>query len=63
MQEKILLDPMFDVPGSEIVDVIINEEVVRGKKSAQYVHHPKDDSPEVEEEPIFEDQEMSARSP
>ena len=36
-QEKILLDPMFEIPGSDIVDVIITDDVVRGKEEAHYV--------------------------
>ena len=35
-QEKILLDPMFDVPGSDVSDVIIDEQVVRGQEQAIY---------------------------
>jgi hypothetical protein len=31
---------MFEVPGSDIVDVIIDEDVVRGKSQARYVRHP-----------------------
>ena len=60
-QEKILLDSMFEVPGSDIVDVIIDEDTVRGKAPAQYVRRPSDVSPDVEDEPVFE--EVSARNP
>ena len=35
-----LLDPMFDIPGSDIVDVIIDGSVVIGDKKPQYVHRP-----------------------
>lgn len=41
MQEKILLQPMFDVPESDIADVIITEETVAGQKSPEYIHRPK----------------------
>lgn len=37
LQEKLLLDPMFEVPHSDIVAVEINEDVVMGKTSPQYV--------------------------
>ena len=36
-QEKILLDPMFDVPGSDVKSVLVDEDVVRGEKPAQYI--------------------------
>lgn len=38
-QETLLLDPMFDVPGSEIKSVHITEECVMGNGDAIYVHH------------------------
>ena len=44
-QENILLDPMFDVPGSDIVDVIVDGNVVRGDKKPQYVRRPTELSP------------------
>lgn len=37
LQEKLLLDPMFEVPHSDIVAVEVNEDVVLGKTSPQYV--------------------------
>jgi len=36
-QELILLDPMFEIPGSNITSVEINEEVVRGSTAPKYV--------------------------
>jgi ATP-dependent Clp protease ATP-binding subunit ClpX len=48
IMERILLDPMFDVPGSDIVDVIINEDVVLKNAAPQYVRRPADDSLSVE---------------
>ena len=36
LQEKLLLDPMFEVPGSDVTAVYIDEEVVRGRKPPQY---------------------------
>ena len=41
-QEQVLLDPMFEAPGSDIVDVIITDETVKGNKPAEYVRRPKD---------------------
>lgn len=37
LQEKLLLDPMFEVPHSDIVAVEVNEDVVLGKTAPQYV--------------------------
>ena len=53
---------MFDVPGSDIVDVIITEDCAKGLKPAQFVHRTKDVTPESEFENTYEDQEVSARS-
>lgn len=44
IMEKILLDPMFDVPGSNISAVYIDEKVVEGKAKAQYVTGPVETS-------------------
>ncbi|MGE3769981.1 MAG: ATP-dependent Clp protease ATP-binding subunit ClpX [Bdellovibrionales bacterium] len=42
IMEGILLDPMFDMPGStDIQKVVINGDVVEGKAKPQYVHGPK----------------------
>ena len=66
LQETILLDPMFDVPGTDIVDVIITDEVIKGKEKPQYIHQPRDVTPEADpiEEQCYEDppQEVSARN-
>jgi len=37
-QERCLLMPMFEQPGSDIKTVIINEDVVRNKGAAVYVY-------------------------
>lgn len=39
-QERLLLDPMFDVPASDIIGVCIDEDVVRGKKAPHYIRKP-----------------------
>ena len=59
LQENILLEPMFEVPGTDIVDVIITEDVVKGIKSADYVRRPRDVPAEVEEDNYVA--ELSAR--
>ena len=59
------MDPMFDIPGSDIVDVIIDQDTVRHQAPARYVTRP-DDSPHEEDESasgsgaIPEQQEVSA---
>ncbi|KAK3533937.1 hypothetical protein QTP70_034936 [Hemibagrus guttatus] len=40
IMEKLLLDPMFEVPHSDIVAVEVNEDVVLGKTAPQYVRAP-----------------------
>ena len=40
---------MFDVPGSDIVDVIITDDVVNQKDTPQYIHRPEDVTPEEED--------------
>ena len=52
LQERILLDPMFDVPGSDVVDVIITEETVKENAPAQYVTQPSGEGDEASEQPI-----------
>eukprot|EP00112_Aurelia_sp_Birch-Aquarium-sp1_P005879 Seg1662.27 transcript_id=Seg1662.27/GoldUCD/mRNA.D3Y31 product="ATP-dependent Clp protease ATP-binding subunit clpX-like mitochondrial" protein_id=Seg1662.27/GoldUCD/D3Y31 len=47
IMEKILLDPMFDVPGSNIRAVYINEDVVTGNGKAQYVTGPIEEKEET----------------
>lgn len=59
MQEKILLDPMFEVPDSDITHVIINEDVIKGDKPAQYLHSPGGTTFD-EEDSGFEDEDVSA---
>ncbi|XP_076818762.1 ATP-dependent clpX-like chaperone, mitochondrial isoform X2 [Clavelina lepadiformis] len=41
IMEKLLLDPMFDVPGSDIIGVCIDEDVVRSSKSPDYIRSPQ----------------------
>uniref|UniRef100_H2YTC5 Clp ATPase C-terminal domain-containing protein n=1 Tax=Ciona savignyi TaxID=51511 RepID=H2YTC5_CIOSA len=37
IMEQLLLDPMYDVPGSDIIGVCIDEDVVKEKKKAHYI--------------------------
>src|SRR5262249_18061360 len=42
IMESILLDPMFDMPGStDIEKVVVSGDVVKGKEKPQYVKGPK----------------------
>lgn len=36
-QEKLLLEPMFEVPHSDIMAVELNKDVVQGKSEPQYM--------------------------
>lgn len=40
IMEKILLDPMFEIPGSDVSAVFIDEDVVSEKKPAEYITGP-----------------------
>lgn len=46
--ENLLLDPMFDTPGSNIRTVYIDEHVVDGSKKAEYVLAPEEEAPSAE---------------
>ncbi|XP_063170509.1 ATP-dependent Clp protease ATP-binding subunit clpX-like, mitochondrial isoform X4 [Candoia aspera] len=48
IMEKLLLEPMFEVPNSDIVCVEVNKDVVEGKKEPGYVRTPTKDSSEEE---------------
>uniref|UniRef100_A0A8C1UE66 Caseinolytic mitochondrial matrix peptidase chaperone subunit a n=1 Tax=Cyprinus carpio TaxID=7962 RepID=A0A8C1UE66_CYPCA len=48
IMEKLLLDPMFEVPHSDIVAVEVNKEVVKGKTQPQYIRAAAKDSSEEE---------------
>lgn len=37
IQEKLLLEPMFEVPHSDIMAVELNKEVVQGKSQPRYI--------------------------
>jgi len=39
-QEQLLLDPMFNVPGSDIIGVCVDEDVVRSAKKPHYIRKP-----------------------
>uniref|UniRef100_UPI00358F73D0 ATP-dependent Clp protease ATP-binding subunit clpX-like, mitochondrial isoform X2 n=1 Tax=Myxine glutinosa TaxID=7769 RepID=UPI00358F73D0 len=48
IMEKFLLDPMFDVPSSDIITVQLNKDVVEGKKSPIYIRARRDSEEEGE---------------
>ncbi|KAK1798537.1 hypothetical protein P4O66_006834 [Electrophorus voltai] len=48
IMEKLLLDPMFEVPHSDIAAVEINQDVVHGKAAPQYIRAPSKDAAEEE---------------
>lgn len=38
-QEKLLLDAMFEVPGSDVKTVLITEDCVKGSTPPEYIKH------------------------
>ncbi|CAB1331846.1 unnamed protein product [Coregonus sp. 'balchen'] len=46
IMEKLLLEPMFEVPCSDIMAVEVTEDVVQGKSEPQYVRAPEKESAE-----------------
>ena len=49
MQERILLEPQFLVPDSDIQEVVINEGVIQGTESPQYVRRQPAESEDQEQ--------------
>ena len=43
-QEQLLLEPMFEVPGSDIAKVVIEEDTARGYHPARYEHKPPEEA-------------------
>ncbi|KAL5004557.1 hypothetical protein ScPMuIL_018013 [Solemya velum] len=56
--ENILLDSMFDVPGSDIRTVIVSDSVVTGKEPAKYIRSPDGVPTETEEDAGYEEEEL-----
>ncbi|XP_068131085.1 ATP-dependent Clp protease ATP-binding subunit clpX-like, mitochondrial isoform X2 [Hyperolius riggenbachi] len=46
IMEKLLLEPMFEVPNSDIICVELDQDVVEGKKEPSYVRAQNKESPE-----------------
>ena len=46
--EKLLLDAMFEIPGSDIVSVEVTEEAVLGKAPIRYIHSASKDNASME---------------
>ncbi|GFO37832.1 ATP-dependent clp protease ATP-binding subunit clpx-like protein [Plakobranchus ocellatus] len=64
IMENILLDSMFEVPGSDITTVIVNEKVVKGEEGATYIRKQqveKDDGDAAEDSGCEDDEEMTIR--
>ncbi|XP_054160665.1 ATP-dependent Clp protease ATP-binding subunit clpX-like, mitochondrial [Oppia nitens] len=47
--ENILLEPMFDIPGSDVSSVHITEDVVLGKAKPQYVRSSSSSTPPIQD--------------
>ncbi|XP_062381296.1 caseinolytic mitochondrial matrix peptidase chaperone subunit Xa isoform X2 [Sardina pilchardus] len=56
IMEKLLLDPMFEVPQSDIMAVELNKDVVQGKAQPTYIRSPAKDSTEEEYDSGVEDE-------
>ncbi|VDM16738.1 unnamed protein product [Hydatigera taeniaeformis] len=52
IMEKVLLQPRYDVPGSDISEVIINEDVILGRTEPTYVYADTQDSCGLGEESV-----------
>ncbi|XP_059191539.1 ATP-dependent Clp protease ATP-binding subunit clpX-like, mitochondrial isoform X1 [Centropristis striata] len=48
IMEKLLLEPMFEVPHSDIMAVELNKEIVQGKSQPRYIRAPAKESAEEE---------------
>ncbi|XP_032379015.1 ATP-dependent Clp protease ATP-binding subunit clpX-like, mitochondrial isoform X2 [Etheostoma spectabile] len=48
IMEKLLLEPMFEVPHSDIIAVELNKDIVQGKSQPRYVRAPAKESTEEE---------------
>ena len=54
---------MYEAPQSDITDVIITEDVVNGKKQAEYIRRsPLSDGESYENDNIVEDEQISVGS-
>lgn len=63
IMESILLEAMYEAPQSDITDVIITEDVVNGKKQAEYIRRsPLSDGESYENDNIVEDEQISVGS-
>lgn len=61
IMEKILLDPMFEVPGSDIVGVVINEDVVVSDRPPEYVRKTTSESGAAETTTDYADDALEDR--
>jgi len=40
-QEKVLLEPMYEAPGSDIISVVVTQDAVADGKPVDYVRKPR----------------------
>lgn len=48
IMESLLLDPMFEVPGSDVMSVHITEQCVKGQEKPQYVRRGDSNEDELQ---------------
>jgi len=41
LQEKVLLDPMYEAPGSDIVSIVVTQDAVAEGKPVDYIRKPR----------------------
>lgn len=63
IMESILLEPMFEVPCSDVTAVLINEAVVRNVEEPAYVRKDVNLSEEMEDYNGYEAEELTVRNP
>ena len=52
-----LLEPMFEVPGSDITTVIVTEEAVKGKAAPFYIRSPHSTPSDADDDSGYEEEE------
>ncbi|XP_054475646.1 ATP-dependent Clp protease ATP-binding subunit clpX-like, mitochondrial isoform X2 [Anoplopoma fimbria] len=56
IMEKLLLEPMFEVPHSDIMAVELNKDIVQGKSQPRYIRAPAKESAEEEDDSGVEEE-------
>lgn len=63
LQENILLEAMFEIPGSDIVSVRVTKDVVLGQSAPQYIRGVKQENKDYfDSESIREDKERAVNT-